>query len=182
MNNPDHISESFKTIFWVKILQFFDADPGFGMEKILIRDGKNLDLGWKKFGSGIRDGKIRIRDGKFFFAFFGLKYLNSLRIRDPGSGIREGDISDPGPGWKKFGSGILEKHHGSATLAISEPQTTKCCQYSAHKAPNIGTDTYHTMSKLPVVSSHLLVFSVGEIGKVKFTQNRVSAYLVYFSV
>jgi hypothetical protein len=36
INNPDHISESLETIFWVKILQFFDADPG-----------------WKKFGSGI---------------------------------------------------------------------------------------------------------------------------------
>jgi hypothetical protein len=36
MNNPDHISESVETIFWVKILKFFDADPG-----------------WKKFGSWI---------------------------------------------------------------------------------------------------------------------------------
>jgi hypothetical protein len=36
MNNPDHISESLETIFWVEILKFFDADPG-----------------WKKFGSGI---------------------------------------------------------------------------------------------------------------------------------
>jgi hypothetical protein len=40
MNNPDHISESLETIFGVKILKFFDADPG-----------------WKKFGSGMRDGK-----------------------------------------------------------------------------------------------------------------------------
>ncbi len=40
MNNPDHISESLETIFWVKILKFFDADPG-----------------WKKCGSGIRDEK-----------------------------------------------------------------------------------------------------------------------------
>jgi hypothetical protein len=45
MNNPDHISESLETIFGVKILNFFDADPG-----------------WKKFGSWIRDAKIRIRD------------------------------------------------------------------------------------------------------------------------
>jgi hypothetical protein len=37
MNNPDHISESLETEFWIKILKFFDADPG-----------------WKKFGSGIR--------------------------------------------------------------------------------------------------------------------------------
>ncbi len=40
LNNPDHISESLKTISWVKMLNFFDADPG-----------------WKKFGSEIRDGK-----------------------------------------------------------------------------------------------------------------------------
>jgi hypothetical protein len=31
--------------FWVKILKFFDADPGSGMEKIRIRDGKNPDPG-----------------------------------------------------------------------------------------------------------------------------------------
>ncbi len=33
MNNPDHITESLKTIFGVKILKFFDADLGSGMEK-----------------------------------------------------------------------------------------------------------------------------------------------------
>jgi hypothetical protein len=48
MNIPDHMSESLETIFWVKILKFFNADPrsgdgnnsdpGFGMEKIRIRD------------------------------------------------------------------------------------------------------------------------------------------------
>jgi hypothetical protein len=32
MNNPDYISESLETIFWV------DADPRSGMEKIRIRD------------------------------------------------------------------------------------------------------------------------------------------------
>jgi hypothetical protein len=37
-NIPDHISESFETIF---LLKFFYADPGFGMEKNLI-----LDPGW----------------------------------------------------------------------------------------------------------------------------------------
>ncbi len=36
MNNPDHFSESIESIFGVKILKFFDADPGL-----------------KKFGSGI---------------------------------------------------------------------------------------------------------------------------------
>jgi hypothetical protein len=33
MNNPDHISGSLETIFWVKMLKFFDADPGSGMDK-----------------------------------------------------------------------------------------------------------------------------------------------------
>jgi hypothetical protein len=47
MNNPDHISESLETIFWVKnVLKFFDAnpDPGFGTNLF-------------EPGSGIRDGK-----------------------------------------------------------------------------------------------------------------------------
>jgi hypothetical protein len=42
MNNPDHISESLITIFWVKILKFFAR----------IRDGKNSDLGWKNTDPG----------------------------------------------------------------------------------------------------------------------------------
>jgi hypothetical protein len=42
MINPDHISESLETIFWAKILKFFDVVTGSGMEKL---------------GSGIRDGK-----------------------------------------------------------------------------------------------------------------------------
>jgi hypothetical protein len=43
MNNPDHIYWSLDTnflIFGVKILKFFDADPGSGMETVQIRDGK----------------------------------------------------------------------------------------------------------------------------------------------
>jgi hypothetical protein len=30
---PDHISESLQTIFWVKMLEFFDADSDPGFEK-----------------------------------------------------------------------------------------------------------------------------------------------------
>jgi hypothetical protein len=47
MNDPDHISEILETIFWVKILKFFVADPGSRIEKI-----------WSR----IRDGKIQTRD------------------------------------------------------------------------------------------------------------------------
>jgi hypothetical protein len=38
MNNPDHISGSLETIFFVKILKFFDVDQGYGMGKIRIRN------------------------------------------------------------------------------------------------------------------------------------------------
>ncbi len=38
MNNPDHISDRLETFFGLKILEFFDADPGSGMENIWIRD------------------------------------------------------------------------------------------------------------------------------------------------
>jgi len=38
MNNPDPISENLETVFWVKILKFFDAYPRSGMEKIRILD------------------------------------------------------------------------------------------------------------------------------------------------
>jgi hypothetical protein len=48
MNNPDHISESLETFFWVKILKILLCGSG-------IQDGKYVDPGWKKFGSGIRN-------------------------------------------------------------------------------------------------------------------------------
>jgi hypothetical protein len=51
MNNPDHIflelRNHFFAFFGVKILKFFDEDPGSW-----IRDGDSSDP-----GSGIRDGK-----------------------------------------------------------------------------------------------------------------------------
>ncbi len=45
MNNSDHISEILETVFWVKNLKFFDADPGSGLAK---------------FGAGSGMGNIRI--------------------------------------------------------------------------------------------------------------------------
>jgi hypothetical protein len=41
-NNPDIISESLKTIFWVKILKFVKADPASGMEKF----GSRMEKIW----------------------------------------------------------------------------------------------------------------------------------------
>jgi hypothetical protein len=45
--------------FGVKILIFFDADPGSRMETIRIRDGKKSDPGWKKVRSGMEKSRIR---------------------------------------------------------------------------------------------------------------------------
>jgi hypothetical protein len=54
--------------FWVKMLEFFVADPGFGMEKILIRVYliQIRDPGWKKFGSAIRPGSATLTSKKHF--------------------------------------------------------------------------------------------------------------------
>jgi hypothetical protein len=61
MNNPDHISERLKPIFWNKILKFFDVDPDSGIRCPFWP----LDLGcgiWdagsgmgKKSGSGMNN-------------------------------------------------------------------------------------------------------------------------------
>jgi hypothetical protein len=72
-----------------------------------IREGKNLDPGWKNSDPGWKKVVSGIR-----INIPGLKYLNSLmRIRDPG--------------WKKVGSGMEksrirdpDKHPGSATLVV----------------------------------------------------------------
>jgi hypothetical protein len=65
MNNPDHIFFCLETIFFifrgVKILKFFDADPG-----------------WRQFGSGIE--KSRIRDKHPGSAALGSASLK-MRIR-----------------------------------------------------------------------------------------------------
>jgi hypothetical protein len=50
MNIPDHIFESLKQFFGLKILKFFDADPDPGSGIFLILDP---GPGMEKFGSGI---------------------------------------------------------------------------------------------------------------------------------
>jgi hypothetical protein len=45
MNIPDHISESLVTVFGLKILKFFYADPG---SRIFL----TLDPGWKNLDPG----------------------------------------------------------------------------------------------------------------------------------
>ncbi len=62
INIPDHISESLKTIFWVKILQFFDADADPGT-------GNLVDPGPEIWG------------GKIFKSRFGIKHLESATLQ-----------------------------------------------------------------------------------------------------
>ncbi len=84
-------------------------DPGLGA---FLTPGSGIRDGRKSvFGSGIRDeqpGSYFLELKNHFCAFLGVKYVNSLMR------IRDGDSSDPG--WKKVGSGIRNKHPGSATL------------------------------------------------------------------
>jgi hypothetical protein len=68
MNIPDNFSESLETVFRVKILKFFDADPDPGIRN-LIDPGSGME----KFGSGIQGQKdfeslirIRIKEFKYF--------------------------------------------------------------------------------------------------------------------
>jgi hypothetical protein len=58
-----------------------------------------------------------------FFAFLGVKILKFFD-EDPGSGIRDGDSSDPGPGWRQFGSGIRDgkKSDPGSGINIPDPQ------------------------------------------------------------
>ncbi len=56
MTTPDHISESLETIFWVKILKFFDADPVSWMEK--------FGSGMEKIRNGISVGKRSLKFNK----------------------------------------------------------------------------------------------------------------------
>jgi hypothetical protein len=67
-------------------------------------------------GSGIRDeqsGSYFLELRNHFFGFMGVKILEFFDA-DPGSGMETVRIRDPG--WKKVGSGIRDKHTGSATL------------------------------------------------------------------
>ncbi len=77
-------------------------DPGLGA---FLTPGSGIRDGRKSAsGSGLRDeqpGSYFSELRNHFFAFLGLKYLNSFRIRDPGwrqfgSGMEKSRIRDPG--------------------------------------------------------------------------------------
>jgi hypothetical protein len=79
-----------------------DPDPGLGA---FLTPGSGIrDARKSASGSGIRDeqpGSYFLELRNHFFAFLGLKYLNSLRIRDPRSGMETVRIRDPGSEMEK---------------------------------------------------------------------------------
>ncbi len=84
-----------------------------------FRDGRK-----SASGSGIRDeppGSYFLELRNHFFVFFGVKILKFFD-EDPGSGMETVRIRDPG--WKKVGSGIRNKHPGSATLGGEMDRTS----------------------------------------------------------
>ncbi len=89
-------------------------DPGLGA---FLTPGSGIRDGRKSAsGSGILDEQPRsyfLELRNQFFCFFVVK-IHKFFDEDPGSGMETVRIRDPG--WKKVGSGIRDKHPGSATL------------------------------------------------------------------
>ncbi len=104
-------------------------DPGSGIGYLFdpgIRAGRK-----SASGSAIRDeqpGSYFLELRNHFFCFLGVKILKFFD-EDPGSGMETVRIRDPG--WKKVGSGIRDKHPGSATLV--ELYTGIQCVWSSFK-------------------------------------------------
>ena len=112
-SNIKYDEEQYPIPYSIQVLVQVQKKYRISVLRIRIRDPMPFDP-WdgKKVSIRIRDEQpgsyfLELRNN-FFRFFWGLKYLNSL-IR-----IRDGDSSDPG--WKKVGSGIRDKHPGSATL------------------------------------------------------------------
>ncbi len=75
---------------------------------------------WVKLKIRIRGWTSRIIFSWIYKRFFGFKILKFLmRIRNLFYPDADQELFYPGPGMEKFGSGILDKHPGSATLLLS---------------------------------------------------------------
>ncbi len=104
------------TVYVYSVLRIRIRDLGSGIGCLFepwIRDGRK-----SASGSGIRDeqpGSYFLELRNHFFAFLGVE-IPKFFDEDPGSGMETVPIRDPG--WKKVGSGIRDKHPGSATLRI----------------------------------------------------------------
>jgi hypothetical protein len=101
-------------LIYLAVLRVRIRDPGLGA---FLTPGSGIRDGRKSAsGSGIRDeqpGSYFLELRNHFFAFLVVKILKFFD-EDPGSGMETVRIRDPG--WKKVGSGIRDKHPGSATL------------------------------------------------------------------
>jgi hypothetical protein len=85
------------------------ADPGSGA---FLTPGSGMG---KNSGSGSGMNNSNHISENLETILFGVKIL---KFFDCGSGMKKIRI----PGWKKFGSGIRNKHPGSATLVVRKPK------------------------------------------------------------
>jgi hypothetical protein len=77
MNIPDHISESLETVFGLKILKFFDADPGSGIFLTLDPGSGFRDPGWKNSDPGQTSRILKTGFEEGLFAFRRTAYDSS---------------------------------------------------------------------------------------------------------
>jgi hypothetical protein len=109
MNNPDHIFESLETIFWVKILTLL---CGIRNGKIRIRDGKNSDP-----GSKIGDRKIWSRNPQHCFS-----HSHTCGSAESGAGSEGRLLGAKGPP----GGGLSEHAAGAAPCRSRRPEGWRC--------------------------------------------------------
>ncbi len=145
MNNPDHISQSLETIFWVKILKSLMRIQGMSritpvgqrmggkLRGVVVLRAAPRRLRLNKFGSG-----INIPDQQHWLVSYRIKHtliLNYLHISksfETNSLVKilKFFYGDPGSGIEKFGSQmekirIRDKHPGSATLITRTVHTIR---------------------------------------------------------
>ncbi len=93
-----------RVVGWKNIKNYSVEDPDLGSGAFLT-PGSGMD---KKIRKRIRNEQPESYFREQFFELKALQFFDE----DPGSG----GIWIQDPGWKKFGSGIQDKHPGSATL------------------------------------------------------------------
>ncbi len=134
MNIPDHISESLETIFGVKILKFYDADPGWKKFGSVF----STPL-WKKFGSGTWDnhpGSTTLHDNVRKIPSSNTatnRQLTRAKLRRPRAGWTKLSLSSPSSSSNTLSSSIvLARMRGLLYLKFREKHTINTASRTMH--------------------------------------------------